>query len=95
MLTELGFGKEFARVPLYCDNTATLPALLNRSFSSRTKHIALHFFYIRELVPEGRISINCISTDNPADIGTTHPNKHRFKYLLDLISNFDVNNIKK
>ena len=54
MLTELGFGKEFAQVPLYCDNTATLHALGNSSFSSRTKHIALCFFYIRELVSEGR-----------------------------------------
>ena len=26
-LTELGFGKELAQVPLYCDNTATLHAL--------------------------------------------------------------------
>ena len=54
MLTEIGFGKEFAQGPLY------------------------------------------ISTDNnPADIGTKRLNKHRFKHLLDLISNFDVNNIKK
>ena len=44
ILTELGFGKEFAQVPLYCDNTATLHALGNRSFSSRTKHIALRCF---------------------------------------------------
>ena len=94
MLIELGFGKEFAQVPLYCDNTATLYALGNRSYSSRTKHIALRFFYIRELVSDGRISINCISTDNsPADIGTKHLNKHRFKHLLNLISSFDV--IKK
>ncbi|CAB1114208.1 unnamed protein product [Ectocarpus sp. CCAP 1310/34] len=41
MMTELGFGKEFAQLPVYCDNTATLHALGNRSFSSRTKHIAL------------------------------------------------------
>ena len=55
----------------------------------------MRFFYIRELVSGGRISINYISTDNnPADIGTKHLNKHRFKHLLDLISNFDVN-IKK
>ena len=27
MLAELGFGKEFAQVPLYCDNTAALHAL--------------------------------------------------------------------
>ena len=92
MLTELGFGKEFAQVPLYCDNTATLHALGNRSFSSRTKHIALRFFFIRELVTEGKISIHYIPTDdNPADIGTKHLNKHRFKHLMDLISNFDVN----
>ena len=44
ILTALGFGKEFAQVPLYCDNTATLYALGNRAFSSRTKHIALPFF---------------------------------------------------
>lgn len=92
MLTELGFGKDFAKVPLYCDNTATLHALGNRSFSSRTKHIALRFFFIRELVSEGRISIHYIPTDiNPADIGTKHLNKHRFKKLLDIISNFNMN----
>ena len=78
MLTELGFGKDFAKVPLYCGNTATLHALGNRFFSSRTKHIALRFFFIRELVSEGRISIRYIPTDaNPADIGTKHLNKHR------------------
>ena len=94
MLTELGFGHEFAQVPLYCDNTATMHALGNRSFSSRTKHIALCFFFIRELVTEGKISIHYIPTDdNPADIGTKHLNKHRFKHLMDLISNFDVNDL--
>ena len=33
MLSELGFGKKFAQVPLYCGNTTTLHALGNRSFS--------------------------------------------------------------
>eukprot|EP00752_Nemacystus_decipiens_P015081 g13435.t1 len=91
MLNELGFGKEFAKVPLYCDNTATLHALGNRAFSSRTKHIALRFFFIRELVSEGKISVNYIPTDsNPADIGTKHLNKHRFKHLMEIIRNFNV-----
>ena len=57
-------------------------------FSSRTKHISLRFFFIRQLVTEGNISIQYI---HPADIGTKHLNKHRFKHLMDLISNFDVN----
>jgi len=89
MMTELGFGKEFVQVPLHCDNIATLHAIGNRSFSSRTKHIALRYFYIRELVTEGKISTHYIPTnDNPADIGTKHFNKHRFQQLLDIISNF-------
>ena len=56
MLTELGFGKEFEQVPLHIDNTATLHVIGNRAFSSRTKHIALRFFYIRELVKENKIT---------------------------------------
>ena len=92
MLTELGFGKEFAQMPVYCDDTATLHALGNRSFTWRTKHIALRFFFIRELVTEERISIHYVLTeDNLADIGTKHFNRHRFKHLMDLINRFDVN----
>ena len=79
-------------LPCCGEDRATLHALRNRSFSSRTKHIALRFFFIRELVTEGKISIHYILTDdNPADIGTKHLNKHRFKHLMDLISDFDVN----
>lgn len=89
MMTELGFGEQFVQVPLHCDNTATLHALGNRSFSSRTKHIALRYFYIRELVTEGKISTHYIPTnDNPADIGTKHFAKPRFQQLLDIIRNF-------
>ena len=92
MLTELGFRKEFAQMHVYCDNTATLHALGNRSSSSRTKHIALRFFFIRELVTEERIFIHYVPTeDNLADIGTKHFNKHRFKRLMDLINKLDVN----
>ena len=93
MLTELGFRKEFAQMPVYCDNTATLHALGNRSFSSRTKHIALRFFFIRELVTEGRTSIHYVPTeDNLVDDGTKHFNKHRFKHRMNLINRVDVNN---
>ena len=92
MPTELLFGKVIANVPLHCDNTATLHALGNRSFSSRTEHIALRFFFIRELVSGGTISIHYIPTDiNPADIGTMNFNKHRFRNPLEIISNFNVN----
>ena len=80
MMTELGFDKEFGQVPLHIDNTATLHAIDDRAFSSRTRHIALRFFYIRELVKENQITTHYISTENQlADIGTKHLNKHRLQ----------------
>ena len=76
-MTELGFGKEFVQVPLHIDNTATLRVIGNRAFTSRTKHFALRFFYIRELVKENKITTHYISTENQlADVGTKHLNKH-------------------
>ena len=91
MLTELGFGKEFEQVPLHIDNTATLHVIGNRAFSSRTKHIALRFFYIRELVKENKITTHYISTERQlADIGTKHLNKHRLQQLLQMIKSFQL-----
>ena len=89
MLTELGLGKEFEQVPLHIDNTATLHVIGNHAFSSRTKHIALRFFYIRELVKESKITTRFISTERQlADIGTKHLNKHRLQQRLQMIKSF-------
>ena len=89
MLTELGFDEEFKRVPLKIDNTATLHVIGNHAYGSRTKHIALRFFYIRELVKENKITTHYVSTeDNLADIGTKHLKKNRLQQLVHQINNF-------
>ena len=89
MRTELGFGSEFRSAPLYTDNTAILNVIGNQTFSERTKHVALRFFYIRELVKEENISIHYAPTeDNLADIVTKHLNKQRHKYLINKTKNF-------
>lgn len=89
MMVELGFRGDFGQVPLYIDNTATLHVIGNRTYSSRTKHIALRFFYIRELVKDGIVSIHYIPTElQLADIGTKHLSKHRLQFLLNKIRNF-------
>ena len=89
MLTELGFGKDFEQVPLHINNTATRHVIGDRAFSSRTKHIALRFFYIRELVKESKITPHYISTERQLDdIGTKHLNKHRLQQLLRMIESF-------
>ena len=89
MLTELGFGKQFEQVLLHIDNTATLHVIGNRAFSSRTKHIPLRFFCIRELVKENKITTHYISTEvQLVDIGTKHQNDHRLQQLLQMIKSF-------
>ena len=89
MLIEPGSGKKAEKVPLYIGNTATLHVIGNRAYSSRTKHIALRFFYIRELVSEGKMTIRYVSTeDNLADIGTKHLTKQRLQQLLHKFKNF-------
>ena len=81
MLMELGFRKEFENRPLHVENTATLHFIGNCVYSSRTKHVALRFFYIRN-VDEDETTIHYISMkDQLADIGTKHLNKHRLQQL--------------
>ena len=82
-------GFKLSALPLYIDNTATLHVLGNQAFSSRTKHIALRYFYVRELVTEGAISIHYIPTElQLADIGTKFLNKHRLRFLIESIKKF-------
>ena len=91
MLTELGFVKEFEQVPRHIDIMATLHVIGNRAFSSRTKHIALRFLHIRELVKETKITAHYISTESQlTDIGTKHLNKHRLQQLLQMIKSFEL-----
>ena len=92
MMKELRFGTQFEQVPVNIDNTATLHVIGNQAFSSRTKHIALRFFYVRELVNDGAISIHYIPTENQlADIGTKFLNKQRLRLLINSIKNFGKN----
>ena len=76
-------------MPVNIDNTATLHVIGNRAFSSRIKHIALHFFYVRELANDGTISIQYIPTENQlANIGNKFLNKQRLRFLINSIKNF-------
>ncbi|CAM9522413.1 unnamed protein product, partial [Laminaria digitata] len=71
MMAELGFGKLFNSVPLFVENTGALHIAGNSTYSSRTKHIDLRFFFLKELVKEGRITIHHVATTKQlADMGT-------------------------
>ena len=59
----------------------------NRIFSPRAKHIALRYFFVQELVKEGKVTIHFVKTEQQlADLGTKHLKKHRRRFLVKLIN---------
>ncbi|CAB1102198.1 unnamed protein product [Ectocarpus sp. CCAP 1310/34] len=71
-MTEIGF-KTFRSVPINSDSTGALTVASNAMFSSRTKHIALRFFFLGELTKRHRITLHHQpSATMLADIATKH-----------------------
>ena len=92
-MTELRFGKRFHSVPLFVDNTGALHMACNSTYSSRTKHNAIRFFFLKELVKEGRITIHHVATTKQlADMGTKFLSKGTHRHLLELIKGYTGNN---
>ena len=74
-LMELGF-KTFSSVPINSESTGALSVAGNAMFSSRTKHIALRFFFVRELIKRNKITLHQKTTQHMlADIATKHLSK--------------------
>ena len=91
MMTEMGFKDNFKTVQLFIDNTSTHFVIGNRAYSARTKHVALRFFYIRELVKEGKISIHHAQTqDQLAHIRTEYLNNQRHREPINKIRDFEA-----
>ena len=64
MMKELGFVARFDSVSLNIDNTSALHVAGNRTCSSRVKHVVLRYFFIQELVKEGRTIIHYVKTED-------------------------------
>ena len=81
MMTELGSTGGFWSVPVYIDSTSALHVAGNRTFSPRAKHIALRYFFIQELVKEGKVTIYFVKTElQLADLGTKHLKNHCYRF---------------
>ena len=86
--TELGF-KTFRSVPFNSDSTGALTVAANAMFSSRTKHIALRFFFVRELIKRNQITLHHQPSDKQlADLATKHLPKHCFASIVQQIKDF-------
>ena len=87
-LMELGF-KTFSSVPINSDSTGALSVAGNAMSSSKAKHIALRFFFVRKLIKRNKIILHHKPTQQMlADIATKHLSKQRFRELLQQIEDF-------
>jgi hypothetical protein len=63
LLKELGFYKQ-SKSSIYTNNNGALLLAKNPIFHERTKHIAVKYHYIRDLIIKGIIDLNYISSKN-------------------------------
>ena len=87
-MTELNF-KTFGSVPINSDSTGALTVAGNAMHSQRTKHVVLRYFFIRELVLRGQITLHHRPSEHQlADIATKYLPKHRFASIIQQIKDF-------
>jgi len=71
LYTELGLLKEDMLTTIKGDNNGSIAMARNPQFHKRTKHIAVRWHWIQELVQDGTISIDtCCDPDQTMDILT-------------------------
>ena len=66
----------------YCDNTSAINISKNLVMHAKTKHIAIKYHYVRELVEDKQVKMEYInSKEQIADIFTKPLPKYAFEYL--------------
>ena len=69
-------------VILYCDNTSAINISKNPMMHAKTKHIAIKYHYVRELVEDKQVKLEYIHTkEQTIDIFTKPLTKDAYEYL--------------
>ena len=69
-------------VTLYCDNTSAINISKNPVMHAKTKHIAIKYYYVRELVEDKQVKMEYInSKEQIFDIFTKTLPKDAFEYV--------------
>ncbi|GJR26875.1 hypothetical protein Tco_1103107 [Tanacetum coccineum] len=80
-LTDYGF--QFNKISIYCDSKSSINISCNPVQHSRTKHIAVHYQFIKEHLEKGTIELYFVKTDYQlADLFTKALLVDRFNYLV-------------
>ncbi|GJR12250.1 retrovirus-related pol polyprotein from transposon TNT 1-94 [Tanacetum coccineum] len=80
-LTDYGLG--FNKIPMYCDNKSAIALYCNNVQHSRSKHIDIRFYFIKEHVENGVIELYFVNTKYQlADIFTKALGRERIEFLI-------------
>ena len=72
LLNELREQQE-APIMIHVDNTSAIALARNPEFHARTKHIQLHFHYIRQALQDGEVDVQHCKTKEQVADGLTKP----------------------
>ena len=79
LLGELNVGGTTAASAVYCDNRSAKQGVETGSFSSKMRHVAIKYHFVRDHVEKGDIRVEWIqSSDNRSDVFTKPLQKYLF-----------------
>jgi hypothetical protein len=88
------FGYNLSKVPLLCDNESVIRMADNPVEHSRTKHIDIRHYFLRDHQQKGDIEVYHINTENQlADIFTKPLDEKRFCRLRSELNVLDSRNL--
>ena len=95
LLKELQQQTDYA-IPLHCDNQSAIRLAENPVFHSRTKHVEVHYHFIREKVLQEEIEMRQVNTeDQAADLFTKGLNTSRLTKLREMLNMVDKESLEE
>jgi len=88
LLKELSFLFDHSfPTTLFCDNQGAIELSKDSKFHARTKHIDVHFHFIRQTISMGHIKlVYCPTNEMTADIFTKSLSHVKFQYFRELLN---------
>nr|GEW51501.1 retrovirus-related Pol polyprotein from transposon TNT 1-94 [Tanacetum cinerariifolium] len=76
------YGLAFNKIPMYCDNKSAIALCCNNVQHSRSKHIDIRYYFIKEQVENGVIELYFVNTEYQlADLFTKALGNDRIEFL--------------
>lgn len=84
LLNDFGFKKDVVKV--WCDSQSAICLSKNGVFHERMKHIAVKYYFIRDVIADGEVDVLKTHTSrNPTDILTKVVHVGKFNVALDFL----------